>query len=105
MKKIAIVDYGLGNLFNVERALRAAGAEPRITSDAADVERADGVVLPGVGAFGVGMQNLDRRGLTPVIQRLARAGRQSPQMALLLKWWNMSSPLCLRCKSITAKSR
>jgi imidazole glycerol-phosphate synthase subunit HisH len=75
LKQIAIVDYGLGNLFNVERALRATGAEPLITSDPAELEAADGVVLPGVGAFGEGMQNLERRGLGTEIQRLARAGK------------------------------
>jgi imidazole glycerol-phosphate synthase subunit HisH len=82
VRKIAIVDYGLGNLFNVERGLRAAGAEPWITSDPADLDRADGVVLPGVGAFGQGMQNLDHAGLTPVLQRLARAGK--PTLGLCL---------------------
>jgi len=75
MKQIAIVDYGLGNLFSVERALRAAGAEPRITSEVADLRAADAVVIPGVGAFGEGMQNLQRLGLVPVIQELAHAGK------------------------------
>ena len=75
MKRIAIVDYGLGNLFNVERALSVAGAEPLITSEPAALGAADGIVLPGVGAFGEGMQNLERLGLTSVIQRLARAGK------------------------------
>lgn len=75
MKQIAIVDYGLGNLFSVERALSAAGAEPHITSKAADLQAADGVVIPGVGAFGEGMQNLEQLGLIAEIQGLARAGK------------------------------
>jgi glutamine amidotransferase len=75
MKHIAIVDYGLGNLFSVERALRAAGAEPTITSDPADLGGADGVVIPGVGAFGEGMQNLERLGMVSTIQELAHAGK------------------------------
>src|SRR5688572_28138271 len=74
MKQVAIVDYGLGNLFNVQRAFEAVGAQATITSKAADLEAAESIVLPGVGAFGEGMQNLDRLGLSPVIQRLAREG-------------------------------
>ncbi len=48
---IAVVDYKKGNLLSVERGLRAAGAEARITADAAEIAAADGIVLPGVGAF------------------------------------------------------
>jgi glutamine amidotransferase len=75
VKRIAIVDYGLGNLFNVEHALLAVGADPVITSTPADLESADGLVIPGVGAFGEGMRNLERVGLIDPIRSLAREGK------------------------------
>ena len=75
MSRIAIVDYGLGNLFSVERAFTAAGASASITSDPEALAAADGLVLPGVGAFGEGMQNLQRLGLAEEIRRLALEGK------------------------------
>ena len=50
--KVAVVDYGVGNLFSVEKALRAAGVEAVVTKDAAEIAGAAKIVLPGVGAFG-----------------------------------------------------
>ena len=58
MKKVAVIDYGLGNLRSVMRGLERAGAEVSITSDAREIEAADGIVLPGVGAFRDGMEML-----------------------------------------------
>jgi glutamine amidotransferase len=58
MKKVAVVDYGLGNLRSVMRGLERAGAGVSITSDALGIEAADGIVLPGVGAFRDGMEML-----------------------------------------------
>jgi glutamine amidotransferase len=58
MKKIAIVDYGLGNLRSVMKGLEKAGASPVITADACEIASADGIVLPGVGAFREGMDQL-----------------------------------------------
>jgi glutamine amidotransferase len=58
MKKIAIIDYGLGNLRSVIRGLERAGAAATITSDAEVIASADGIVLPGVGAFREGMEML-----------------------------------------------
>ncbi|HVP95098.1 MAG TPA: imidazole glycerol phosphate synthase subunit HisH [Methanoregulaceae archaeon] len=58
MTTIAIVDYGLGNLRSVFRGLEKAGASPVITSDAGEIASADGIVLPGVGAFREGMEQL-----------------------------------------------
>ena len=49
---IAVIDYGVGNLYSVEKALTAAGAEVSVTSRAEDLRRAEKIVLPGVGAFG-----------------------------------------------------
>ena len=73
--KIAIVDYGVGNLRSVERALVHAGAEVEITSDGDQLERASGVVLPGVGAFGPARRRLAEDGLGRRVVELARAGK------------------------------
>ena len=73
--RIAIVDYGVGNLRSVERALVHAGAEVAITSDGDQLERAAGLVLPGVGAFGAARQRLAEGGLGERVVELARAGK------------------------------
>jgi glutamine amidotransferase len=72
---IAIVDYGMGNLRSVERALAAAGAEARVTSDPAEVSRAERLVVPGVGAFGDAMEGLRTRGLVGPIREALAAGK------------------------------
>ncbi len=72
---IAIVDYGVGNLRSVERALSHVGAEPRLTADPDELERADGMVLPGVGAFAPALEKLTARGLGKRVVELARAGK------------------------------
>jgi glutamine amidotransferase len=55
--EVVLVDYGLGNLRSVTRGLERAGAEVTLTDDPADFDGADGIVLPGVGAFSEGMEN------------------------------------------------
>ena len=65
---IAVIDYGVGNLFSVEKALIAAGGEVVVTSDAETIKNADKLVLPGVGAFGDCMKNLENTGLTNIIK-------------------------------------
>jgi len=72
---IAIVDYGVGNLRSVERALLQAGASPRLTSDLDDLERANGLVLPGVGAFGPALRKLEQGNLGRWIVELAKKGK------------------------------
>jgi len=72
---IAIVNYGMGNLRSVQKALEHLGATTHITSDPADLHAADAVVLPGVGAFGAAMQRLNDAGLTPALQRAIEAGK------------------------------
>lgn len=69
---IAIIDYGMGNIRSVENALRRAGAEWTLTADAAVIERADRVLLPGVGHCGEAMERLRGLGLTEVVRRLHR---------------------------------
>jgi glutamine amidotransferase len=58
VKEVAVIDYGLGNLRSVMRGLERAGARVTITSDPREIESADGIVLPGVGAFRDGMEML-----------------------------------------------
>jgi glutamine amidotransferase len=68
---IAIIDYGAGNLQSVKKALDSIGAPCEVTEDARKIERAAGVILPGVGAFGDAMEQMRRRGLVEVIRRAA----------------------------------
>lgn len=75
MSPVIIVDYGLGNLGSVARAVRHLGAEPLITSDPDAVRGAERLVLPGVGAFGTAMSNLRERGLIEPLQAFAASGR------------------------------
>ena len=72
---IAIIDYGMGNLRSVERAFEYVGAEAVVTAHRETIEAASAVVLPGVGAFGKAMSNLERAGLTDVIRQVIAQGR------------------------------
>ena len=72
---IAIVDYGVGNVRSVERALVHVGAQPKLTSDPEDLEQADGLVLPGVGAFAPALAKLSEHGLGRRIVELAGKGK------------------------------
>lgn len=65
---IAIINYGAGNLFSVEKAFSALGADVRVSSTASDILSADKIVLPGVGAFGDCMDRLNASGLIPAIR-------------------------------------
>jgi glutamine amidotransferase len=71
---IAVLDYGIGNLRSAQKALERVGADARLVTDAADVEGATGVVLPGVGAFGRCMQALRDSGLDKVAVAAVEAG-------------------------------
>ena len=69
---VAVVDYGIGNLRSAQKALERQGADARLTTDAALIARADGVVLPGVGAFGACLDALRADGLDrPVLDAVA----------------------------------
>jgi imidazole glycerol-phosphate synthase subunit HisH len=72
--RIAVLDYGMGNLRSVEKALERAGAAPVVTRDHAQARAADGIVLPGVGAFPKAMRNLRELGLDAVLGELVDAG-------------------------------
>ncbi len=71
---VVVVDYGLGNLLSVRRGLESAGATVTVSSDPETVLSAPRVVLPGVGAFARGMQELSAHGLDQVVQAVARKG-------------------------------
>ena len=68
---IGIIDYGAGNLFSVKNALDYLGVENCVTGDREEIEKADGLILPGVGAFPDAMEMLEKKGLAEVISREA----------------------------------
>jgi glutamine amidotransferase len=72
---IAIVDYGVGNIRSVERALVHVGAHARLTADADELEQAAGILLPGVGAFAPALARLQQNGLGQRLVELARRGK------------------------------
>ena len=72
---IAILDYGMGNLRSVQRAVERVGGEPEVTSDPQAASRADALVVPGVGAFGACMRGLAERGLDRIVGEIARSER------------------------------
>jgi glutamine amidotransferase len=73
--RIAVVDYGVSNLRSVERALTAVGARAVVTADPAALDDCDGVVLPGVGAFGPAVDAIDAAGLRSAVTDSVAAGR------------------------------
>lgn len=79
---VTIIDYGVGNLFSVQRGLEHCGATVTVTSDHAKILSAPRVVLPGVGAFGNAMHELHRLGLVEVIRQLAQ--NKTPLLGICL---------------------
>lgn len=73
--RVAILDYGMGNLRSVARAVEHVGGEAEVTSEAAVALGADALVVPGVGHFGACVRNLRERGLDAVVARVAASGR------------------------------
>ena len=74
MNEVVVIDYGIGNLYSVKRALEYCGADVILTDDAEAILNSHRVILPGVGAFKNGMNELLNRGLVPVLQEYARSG-------------------------------
>ena len=72
---IAIIDYGMGNLHSVSKAVERLGYEVRVTAEPQEILEADGAILPGVGAFGDAMQNLGNTGLDEVTRFYADSGK------------------------------
>lgn len=82
MSRVAIVDYGMGNLRSVQKAFEHVGADAAITSDPDRVRGAAMLVLPGVGAFPRAMQEIARRGLDEVLRERVTAG--TPTLGICL---------------------
>ena len=78
---IAIIDYGVGNLFSLRSSLTHLGLEAVVTADAQTIRKADRLILPGVGAFGDAMDKLSATGLVPVIRE-----QESRALRSLWKW-------------------
>lgn len=74
-RKTVIVDYGMGNMFSVLRACEHAGLAPALTSDREELASADAVILPGVGAFGPAMENLNKLDLAAPLRDFCAAGK------------------------------
>jgi imidazole glycerol-phosphate synthase subunit HisH len=72
--RVAVIDYGMGNRRSVEKALEHVEADAIVTHDHAELRRADGLVLPGVGAFPQGMRNLDALGLPGLLHDFVAQG-------------------------------
>lgn len=79
---IAIADYGVGNLFSLKSSFAAIGASAVVTSDRAEIEKADRIILPGVGAFGDASKKLSESGLGEVLINEAAKGK--PIMGICL---------------------
>ena len=74
-KKITVIDYGMGNLFNVIRAFEAIECDVRATNNINEIQKADRLLLPGVGAFKDGINDLIANRLNEVIIEFAETGR------------------------------
>lgn len=74
-KKLVIIDYGLCNLLSVFNALKFLGIQSKVSDQPNDLDNADGVILPGVGAFEDGMQGLKQKGFIDAIDRYVKTGR------------------------------
>ncbi|MBX4151599.1 imidazole glycerol phosphate synthase subunit HisH [Paenibacillus sp. FSL W7-1279] len=72
---IAIVDYGMGNLHSVSKAVERLGYEPLVTGKREEILAADGIILPGVGAFGDAMEQLRETSLDSVMKDAAESGK------------------------------
>ena len=79
---IAIIDYGVGNLFSLRSSLRSLGLETRVTADPKEIRAADRVILPGVGAFGDAIDKLRSVGLEEIVLEQAKSGK--PLMGICL---------------------
>ena len=80
--RVAVIDYGMGNLFSVQQACNVAGMRSVLTSDKRSILNADGVILPGVGAFGRAMEYLNMLDLVDTITTFIQSGK--PFMGICL---------------------
>ena len=80
--RIAVLDYGMGNLRSVEKALERVGASPAVTSDEAEIAAADGLILPGVGAFPRAMEKIRELELDRMLNEAV--AREKPVLGICL---------------------
>ncbi len=73
--KVAVVDYRTSNLLSIVKALQKVGAEVELTQSAEQIEKADKLVLPGVGAFGAAMRNIESLGIKEALINFGRSGK------------------------------
>lgn len=93
--KIGVVDYGMGNLHSVSKALEEVGGEVRLVRGVEELSGVDGLVLPGVGHFGDGMRELRARGLEGPVREWVEAGRCFLGICLgmqMLMEWSEEAP-------------
>ncbi|MCK4364595.1 MAG: imidazole glycerol phosphate synthase subunit HisH [Thermoplasmatales archaeon] len=67
---IVIIDYGMGNLGSIQNMLKKVGVKSVITSEISEIEKADSLIFPGVGAFGNGMKNISKMKLIPILNNI-----------------------------------
>ena len=79
---VAIIDYGVGNLFSLRSSFAAIGEEAEVTGDAARIAQADRVILPGVGAFADAYDKLCESGMDEAVRRAVKSGK--PVMGICL---------------------
>lgn len=79
---IAVIDYAVGNLFSISKALERAGARPIVTNDPRIVLEADAIVMPGVGAFGAAIRSMRERGIHDIV--LERVDEGIPVLGICL---------------------
>lgn len=80
---IVVIDYDMGNLKSIANAFKALGVPVEVSGEPEVLGRASAIILPGVGAFGDGMRNLERRGLLPVLERKV-AEERTPYLGICL---------------------
>lgn len=73
--KVTIIDYGMGNLFSIERAIRYIGGYPEITDNPTKIASAERLILPGVGAYGKGMHELEKQSIIEAIYEFIKSER------------------------------
>jgi glutamine amidotransferase len=83
MNKVTIIDYGMGNLDSVRRAVEECGGVPVLTDQARDIENANRIILPGVGAFPNAMRNIKQRSLDEILREQV-LGHQIPFLGVCL---------------------
>ena len=80
--RVQIIDYGLGNLFSIQQACHQVGLEPIVSGDSKDLVEANGIILPGVGAFGQAMDRLRELDFVEPLRETLRAGK--PMLGICL---------------------